>query len=522
MYRMELYSVAFILFVAVTLILHEYFGKKHEEHQWIIRLVASLVFYVAIAKWRIIFLLASVVSVWAASLSIDRITLEGKSLRKQSDISKEEKQSIKKGTLKKKRAVLWATLFFNLGLLAAVKYVLPLKNSTIILPLGISFYTFMAISYLLDVYGEKYAPQKDLCKIALYLSWFPQILQGPINRFDYVNQSLYGRSRLSFEQFKSCALLFAFGAIKKYALANVLAPCVNEVFLRENVSDLPGSFLLFTALLFAIEQYADFSGGIDMVMAISGLFGVKMNENFKQPYFSTSIAQFWRRWHISLGSFLRDYVFYPFALLPGMMKLNEKLCKRFGKHFGRSVVAGIGNLLVFLLVGLWHGSALHYIFWGLYNGLIIVVSDFATPGFEKIKGLLGIKKDNKAYTFFQIARTFILIVFAGYFDAVPKVSNGYICFKNTFTCFDFANLKPCLDYLYDCSLISDIGIIVATVSFVIVLCYDILRENQKDLLSIIREKNIVIRWVAYFVIIYVILFGFASAGGNGGFMYAAF
>jgi len=383
---MELYSMAFFLFVAVSILLHEIVGKVKAEYQWLVKLAASMGFYVFITKLQFIFLFISILVVWASGNYLDNIIKDGKSKRKNKELSREQKNLLRKLETTRKRLVLFTCLSINIGILIAVKMILPFRIDNLVLPLGISFYTFMAISYLVDVYGGKYEAERNLGKIALYLSWFPQIIQGPINRFDFVSNTLYGSYRLKFADFKASCLLFIFGAMKKYALANVLAPSVNEVFLRDNISDLPGSFLLFTAFLFAIQQYADFSGGINMVMAVSGMFGVKMNENFRQPYFSKSVGEFWRRWHISLGSFLRDYVFYPFALLPGMLKLNDKISSRFGKHAGRSIIAGMGNLLVFLIVGIWHGSALHYIAWGLYNGIIIVISDSMSPVFDKIKG----------------------------------------------------------------------------------------------------------------------------------------
>lgn len=519
---MELYSMGMLLLVALSLTVHEIIGKKKSEYQWIARLAASICFYAMIAKLRIMFLALSVISVWLAAVTIDKITLKGKEERKASELTREEKKALKKKTQSKKRVILYIAIAFNLGILIVVRYILPSAVKGLLLPLGISFYTFMAISYLVDVYGEKYQAEHNVAKIALYLSWFPQMLQGPINRFDYVKDSLFGKSSITYERAKACAVLFLLGAVKKYALANALGPAVDEIFLRGSVSDVPGSFLLFTAFLYAIEQYADFSGGIDMVLGISGLFGVQMNENFRQPYFSKSVAEFWRRWHISLGSFLRDYVFYPFAMLPKVMKLNDRLSKRFGKHIGRSVVGGIGNLLVFVLVGLWHGRELHYIVWGLYNGIIIAVSDFCAPAFAALNKKLHINSDGKGYSIFRMLRTFVIIMFAGYFDAVPDVSNSFICFKNTFMSFNASQFKTWIAYIYECGLISDIAVIVAVASAVIVLTCSILRENHIDPVDFVRSRHILIRWPVYLVLIYVMLFGFASAGGSGDFMYAAF
>lgn len=520
--NLELYSIAFVLFITVALLIHELLGRYKSEYQWILRLVASLAFYVYLARIRIVFLLLSAISIWLSGVLMDRITNAGKAERKSGDYSREEKKELKKKTQKKKLVILFATILFNLSILILVRYILPFTNVGLALPLGISFYTFMAISYLIDVYGEKYEAEKNSVKVILYLSWFPQMIQGPINRFDYVKESLFGKSTLTYRWAKSCLLLFLYGSMKKYAIANVLAPSINEIFCRADLTEVPGSYLLFTAFLYAIQQYADFSGGIDMVLGISGLFGVRMNDNFRQPYFAKSLAEFWRRWHISLGSFLRDYVFYPFAMHPKIMKLNERISKRFGNHMGRSIIAGMGNLLVFLLVGLWHGSEMHYILWGLYNGIIIAAGDFAAPVSASLLKVLRINAESKIYNAFRIIRTFMIIVFAGYFDAIDNVRNGFAAFKLTFTSFKAELFNSSLQYIYDCGLINDMGIITAIIGCCTVFIFSILREKKCDVFATIQDKNIVIRWLIYFLLIYTLLFGFAASGYNGGFMYAEF
>ena len=143
--------------------------------------------------------------------------------------------------------------------------------------------------------------------------------------------------------------------------------------------DIPGSVVVFGILLYSAQQYGDFSGGIDMVEAASSLFGVGMAENFRRPYFSVSLADFWRRWHITLGTWMRDYVFFPFALTKPMQRLGKWASERLGEHLGRTLPACVANILVFLIVGLWHGAEPHYVAWGLYNGVVIALADLG-PG----------------------------------------------------------------------------------------------------------------------------------------------
>lgn len=422
---MIFYSVAFLGFVLTAFLIHELMGRICPKHQWVVRLLASLAFYTYICGLKIIFVLVSAVSIFLGAKGIVTLNEKNKAYRKTEGLSKEEKKASKQRCTKNKRLVVALVIAVNLSLLLVAKYLLPISGHRIALPLGISFYSMQAIAYIVDVYGEKYEPNKCLGKLILYLIWFPQLIQGPINRYDYVEGGLYDPMHIHFPNIRYSFYLFLFGAIKKYAIADLLDPVVSAT-LNLKAAELPGSSLLLGAILFAIQQYANFSGGIDMAMAVSLLFGIKMNDNFKQPYFSKSLAEFWRRWHISLGSFMRDYVFYPFVMTKTISKLTQKISKKFGNHMGRAVTGGISNLLVFALVGLWHGPQLHYLAWGLYNGFIIALSDAFAPMFVKMRTGLKIKEDNPAFRFFQILRTFMIIAFAGYFDVIESTKVGLI------------------------------------------------------------------------------------------------
>ena len=238
---------------------------------------------------------------------------------------------------------------------------------SIVIPVGISFYTFQSVSYLIDVYNEKYESEKNFGKYLLFVSWFPQLLEGPINRYDAMKSSLFRDHGWDAQRAYESLLLILFGLFKKYAIAEQLAPLISQMFDQINVQ-IPGSVVTLGILLYSAQQYADFSGGIDIVIGASKLFGVYMAPNFRQPYFATSLGDFWRRWHISLGAWMRDYVFYPFALLKGMQKLGKWFTGRFhgkwGRHLGRTVPACIANIVVFLIVGIWHGAEEHYLAWG--------------------------------------------------------------------------------------------------------------------------------------------------------------
>lgn len=518
---MELFSLAFIIYVLICFIIHELTGKYCGKYQWVVRLAASLCFYVFLAKLRVIFLLISAVTVWYGAILLNKASEKGKAKRKAEGLTKEDKALLKKKTLREKRLIFWSVMGINLGILGFVKYILPSVSTGIVLPLGISFYTFQALAYLIDIYGEKYSPQGCCGRFLLYVSWFPQLIQGPINRYDLMNSSLYGKNRLSWDKWKMAMLVFLFGAIKRYSIGDALAPAVTRI-LGGDSANLPGSVLLFGAFLYAIEQYCNFSGGIDMVMAVSMIFGVDMAENFRQPYFSKSLSEFWHRWHITLGKWMRDYVFYPFAMLKPMQKLTKKASDRFGKHFGRALSGGIGNIVVFALVGIWHGPELHFLAWGLYNGIIIAASDMFSPLFKKMKSSLKISDDNKPFKVFQIFRTFMIIVFAGYFDIVRSVSIGISCFKNTFLNFNISSFGSFFMSMVNDGTLTYRAMLVVGVGLIMLIVNSVMKERGLEVRNIMFRRSTAVRWAMCYAMIFFLLYSFSALNGDGGFMYAAF
>ncbi len=518
---MSFYSVAFFCFVLFCIIIHELAGRFVPKRQWMVRLAASLAYVLYLTGTRIVFVIASAVSIWLGGLIISKNAQKDKEYRKREGITSEEKKAIKAKNRRIRKSYVAAVVVFNLVILLVTKYLFPVIGHPVALPIGISFYTLQAVSYIVDVYGGKYEAEHDPLKLMLYLSWFPQLVQGPINRFDNVREGLFGSFRSDASAFRLAAYLFLYGAVKKYVIADLLSPFVTSALNNDSAS-FPGSFLLFGALMFAVEQYADFSGGIDMCMAVSRLFGVTMDENFRQPYFSTSLAQFWRRWHITLGSFMRDYVFYPFVTTKPVSKLNKVISSRLGNHAGRAVIGGISNIIVFALVGLWHGPEKHYLMWGLYNGVIIAVSDACAPAFLRINHALHIPDDSRGMYVFRVFRTFMLIVFAGYFDVIGPVRTGLACFVNTFTRFNVAEGGHMISQLFADDIVSVQSAITAAIGTVIVIIISVMRERGFAPLTTVSCKKFYARWAIFFCLLILMLYSFTVSSGVRGFMYAAF
>ena len=225
------------------------------------------------------------------------------------------------------------------------------------LPLGISFYTFQSISYVVDVYRGKHKAQGNFFKHALFVSFFPQLLQGPIGRYERLGSQLYEGHSYNLKELQFGVQRILWGFFKKMVLADRVNAAVLLIF--HNYWNYGGWYNVLGVLLYSIQLYADFSGGIDIVIGIAQMFGITMDENFRQPYFSKSIGEFWRRWHISLSTWFREYVYIP---LGGNRKGDSRT---------------ITNLLiVWMLTGFWHGAAWNFVAWGLYYGIILILEKF--------------------------------------------------------------------------------------------------------------------------------------------------
>ena len=517
---MTLLSNTFAIFLLATLTVYYLCPKRF---QWICLLVASMVFYAFSGVGNLVFIAGSALVTFFAAIIVSNINASLKA--RKSEVSKDEFKVLKKRASTNKRLVLIAMLFLNVGILVYLKYWRVLIGSkTLLLPLGISYYTLQAIGYFMDVYNGKIEKEGNYAKFLLFISFFPQLIMGPINRYGIQGLQLKDERSFDFENIKHGVMLILYGALKKYLVADMLFPRISSI-LDPYFDNMPGCVILFGILMYAVYQYADFSGGIDMFLGVAELFGIKMQPNFKQPYFSTSIANFWQRWHISLGQWMRDYVFYPFALMGSMQSLSKWCNSHFGKHIARVLPACIANIVVFMLVGVWHGPELHFFVWGLYNGLLIAFSDLLKPVFEKINAVLRINTKSRLYHVFQIVRTFILVNIGWYFDRIVDVKQSFVYLKNTFTNFGNPMILASQSYMRDIlGRISNFESQIACVLIgcVIMFVVSVLKENKVDVYASIQKKNIVVRWLAYYIPLILIILSFSFSAGDAGFMYAQY
>lgn len=446
-------SLNFILFVALTVLVYFLFPLKKQK--WTVLLVASYVFYLFAGYKYVAFILFTTVSTYLFALWINRIGVKSKEtlkLNKQT-WDKDKKKKFKNSIKHKKRLVMALVLVVNFGILAFLKYYNFFAGSLndvmgvfgigfsaptlkLFLPLGISFYTFQSMGYIVDVYREKVAPEKNIAKLALFVSFFPQIIQGPISFYDQLAHQLYEPHKFDFTRFKYGMELILWGFFKKLIIADRAVVAINTV--TADYAAYNGTTLTFTILLYALQLYADFSGGIDISRGVAQIFGIDMVDNFKRPYFAKSINDYWRRWHITLGAWLKNYLFYPLAMSNLFINASKKMkgtkfgSTKAGAHIAKVLPTSIASLIVFLVVGIWHGANWKYVAFGIWNGGIIMISILLKPIFDWVLAKLKINAQSSAYGVFQMFRTFLVVLVGYVFDVAPNFAQAMNTFKLAF------------------------------------------------------------------------------------------
>lgn len=439
---MDLISLKTLFIFAVFIFAYFIIPKKF---QWILLLISSLLYYFLGNGFYLVFLLVTSTTIFFAAKWLERITLESQS--QQRDLSREEKKKARQINDKKKKRVVTLTLLVNFGVLGYFKYtnyfinlassLLPSfeKNPLVlILPLGISFYTFQAVGYLIDVYRGKIKAETSYPKLLLFLSYLPQLVQGPIGRYDDLAPQLLAEKNFSFDNLKNGAFLVLWGFYKKLVIAEGLAMIVNPIL--ENHVTYSGLYIFIAIFLYSIQIYGDFSGGIDIVTGLSEMMGIRLAENFNRPFFATSLSNFWQRWHMTLGSWMRDYVFYPIAFSPSFAKFNKRLKSVKYRKVSRVLPSAVASMIVFLFVGIWHGSSFKYVAFGLYNGIIITGSLLLQDKYTVWATRIGINTRTFDWKIFQIIRTLFLTTIGRYFTRGTSFKNALSLYRATFTKFN--------------------------------------------------------------------------------------
>lgn len=516
---MSINNSAFLLFLLVFALLYYAAPKKL---RWTVLLAASVCFYLSYSAAAALYLLLTVLVTFGFALRLDRMNRDFES--SSAGLTKQEKREAKKRAAKGKKRVLAAALGFNFAVLAVLKYSgffvananhvmawaglerrLPLPD--LLLPLGISFYIFQTSGYLIDVYRGKYAAQRNPAKYALFVCYFPQMVQGPINRYNELQSALFDGNEFHYENIRDGVLRIIWGVLKKAMVADLLAAPVGLLY--ANYRDYPGILVFFGAFLYCIQLYCDFSGGIDVVCGASTLFGVTMRENFTRPYFATSLADFWRRWHISLGKWMEDYLFYPLALSGTFGKLGKTARKVFPIEIAKRVSPCLATVIVFLAVGIWQGPGWANIAYGLWNGVLMSAGLLWSPARQKLHVRLGWNEKSLWLRTAGVLRTNLLVIIGRYFSHSDSLRGALGMLRQTVCC-------PGLRAI-DAQLLSGVGL-TAGVAVRVLLALAVL-----FCVSCAQERGVVVtqwlaqrRWPVQFAVLFaglllVVLFVYGNS-----------
>ena len=442
-------SYRFLAFIFLVFVLYYVIPKRY---QWQLLLAASYVFYAFAGLDCVAFIAVTTVSTYVISLRIGRLNqIQTAYLAEhKGQISREEKKSYKASIKQRQRRWLILCLVINIGILAVLKYTnfaiynvnsvfrlmgreTELSFVSLALPMGISFYTFQTMGYIIDVHRGKVEPEQNLGKLALFVSFFPQLVQGPISRFDELTETLFQSHAFDMKTVTFGLERILWGYFKKMVIADRILVAVNAII--HDTETYQGAFVFVGMMFYALELYADFTGGIDITIGIAEVMGIKVQENFMRPYFSKSIAEYWRRWHISMGRWFTDYIFYPLSVSKPMINLSKSARARLGDSIGKRVPVYIATTVVWFTTGLWHGASWNFIVWGLMNCLVIMVSQECIPLYRRFHGRFHLEH-NRIYQGFQVIRTLLLMSALRMFDCYRDVPLTFRMFGNMVTRFD--------------------------------------------------------------------------------------
>jgi alginate O-acetyltransferase complex protein AlgI len=471
---MQFNSLQYIIFLPIVFVLYYLLNHKY---RWFLLLAASYLFYAWLMQIHLLIILFAI--------TVFTYYLGNYLSTKQNETSR--------------RRILIFGLIVNIGILLSFKYsVFAIKslnnifNSGIslsslpaifLVTIGLSYFIFQALSYLIDIYYEKQEPEPHFGYFALYLAFFPKLLQGPIEKAGVVVPQLKTEQKFDYENFRRGSFIFLFGIFKKVVIADHIAIFVNQVW--GNLDSYSGLPLIVAIFAFAFQIYYDFSAYTDMAIGSALILNINLTNNFNHPYYSTSITDFWRRWHISFSKWLMEYVFTP-------LQISFRTLGKFGMS--------LAFLITFFICGLWHGASVSFVLWGIYNGLYFVVS-YLTAGLRRnINSFLKTDKIPQIHNVFKIIITFIFVS-GGWLlfrsESVSQIKYFLIHLKGNMH-FNIGDYRFGLDK--DEMWVFIGGLILAE----IIQLIEVIKKT--GIYDIITKYNGVIRWSFYYLIIIVILF----------------
>lgn len=511
---MSITSFTFLCFFAGILILYYLIPKKL---QWVLLLLCSVGYYLlAGQEFLILYPLFSVSVCYAGTRLLEVIPQEQTGRR---------------------RLCLWLTIAANIGVLVVLKYVNfgintidsiarlagsskeLIRSVDFMIPLGVSFYTFSLLGYVIDVYYGIASVQRNYAKLSLYGMYFPVILSGPILKYREHGEAFFEPHPFDYEKVTRGLQRMLWGFFKKLVIAERLGTLVDTVY--GQYTEYPGAYLVLAAVCYVFQLYTDFSGAMDIVLGISESFGIDLPENFQTPLFSRSISEYWRRWHITLGVWMKEYVFYPLLRTEAFTGLNKKWKKKFGKKRGKQYTTFLALFVLWFTVGIWHGGDWKYVIGsGLLHWFYIVMEELLAPPCAAAMQRLHIREDGKAVSVVRILRTFLLVCIGDVFFRAPSVSDALAILGSAVSVFNPQILWN--------GAILELGLepeelVIVLLSLLILWVVSALQQKE-EVRERIRRKPLPLRWLIWYALLfYVILLGCYGPGYSASeFIYQGF
>ena len=489
MYSAPLY---FIAFLPAVIMLYQLCPQKFRKY---VLLVANYVFFYTWSKFFLVYQAITMVITYVSARIIDHTTNK-----------------------KTKKFILFAAIVINLGVLVILKYtnflgenifaIFHQRFTTVhfITPIGISYYTLQMISYLMDTSSGKIHSDHSIVDFAIYASFFPTLIQGPITRFNEIKDSIHAGNPITYQNLKFGSQRILFGLMKKMIIADRLDPAVSKIFTSYTQD---GLFSLIGAVLCTIQLYMDFSGIVDICLGSAEIFGIKLPENFRQPFFAENASDFWRRWHITLGTFLRDYVFYPISLAKPIHHLSKFFAKHFGKAAGKFIGPFIALFAVWFLNGLWHGPYWSYIFYGLYYFCFMVLEILLKNPVDDFLKKHQIDNNQIGLRIFRFVKLLIIVIIGELFFKAKTLAVGWTMFSSIFTNFNLSTFKDTLPFLR----LDVADWIIVLIGIVVIFLVDFYKEFHGSIRNTIEQKPTWMRWsIIYTCIFTLLIFGAYGPG----------
>ncbi len=514
------FSVAFLLLLLpIVLIVYQLVPRKARGP---VLVIASYVF-----AWRLSGLLVGFMVVAAAVAYVAAITI--RAFLEERDMlveaNPQDRRRIKAGYRRKTRIVLVLGIIGEVAPLFALKYLgffsalaqslgkvfgvgIAQLSLGIGAPIGISFYTLTAISYLVDIYREEVPADRNPMRIALFVGYCPQLMEGPICRYAQSGKAVYDGAPIVFENLYQGCLRILFGVMKKLVVADRLNTFVSTVF--DGYESYDGGILALAAVLYTLQLYCDFSGTMDVALGIARILGVALPENFRQPFFSRTASEFWQRWHITLGAWFKDYVYYPISLSKAGKSLTKRARKRIGNRYGPLLASTVALFVVWLGNGLWHGAGSQYVLFGLYYFVLLTLGGLAEPMVRSLSRRFGIDRNRWPYRVVQTLRTLMLVFVGELFFRSSGWQAGFAMLSKICSSFTLDGMLKGTVFTMGIDRL-DCVIIALAVAFI--LFVDIIKERGGEPCATILKGGALVRWSAVAaVFLFVVMFGAYGPG----------